>query len=183
MNFGVWTRKERAFLNADYQERGSLLHEPEGGPNASAFSDPLSAIKYGFEELQEIKNDNLAHSLIVTTVDGYSVLLLKMNEEYSIGFYNKELGTETYSTVKFENNLFDLFLKRIIKLEKIRNSPVEKVNLVTAEPPENENVAGKIIDVQRIFDRNVSFGKRSVSFGKQVLLAKVNSDIKYLAGI
>jgi len=172
----ILTRKQRAFLTGKHQERGESVHEPEGGPSTSSFSESVNAIDYGVHLLMGIK-DKLSHSVIVTSLSGNSVLLVKTNEVYSLGFYNKELETETYSTLS-EKDILLPFTKKIIKLQRNNTDPIMRVSIVTAEPPVSEEIAGKIISYKTLYElpgRVLSFGKH-----KKKTLTTLTNEIYYL---
>jgi len=177
MKFGVWTRSERAFLEGRDQERGNLLNQPEGGPSTSKKNNPADAIYDGSLKLKNTPNDNLSHSVIATNSKGNSVLLVKTNNIYSVGFYNSALQTETYSNYSPVNDeVFIKFLENVAKL-----GPIYRVNFVNAEPPINEEVAGKIINAETLFiSTNVSFGKKRENVKEDINNLK---DINYLKNI
>jgi hypothetical protein len=181
--FGVWTRKERKFLNADDQERGQSVHEPEGGASSSNFVERI--LDRGIEELSRVPPDSpYVTALITRNFLGDSILLTKNHNVYSLGFFFHKTQTETYNTLgprgsaaspsslNSGEDFLAVVLQKVNRLGKIQD-----INLVTAEQPVNENVSGQIVKASLLYRGN-SFGKKS-----KFTLNLLNKEIVYLNSI
>jgi hypothetical protein len=175
--FGVWTRKERKFLNAVDQERGESVHEPEGGPSSSNFVERV--LDRGIEELNRVPPDSpYVTALITRNFLGDSILLTKNHNVYSLGFFFHKTQTETYNTLNPDEDFLALVLQKVNRLGKIQD-----INLVTAEQPVNENVSGQIVKASLLYRGN-SFGlRRSRRVHSKNTLSILNKEIVYLNSI
>jgi len=172
--FGVWTRKERKFLNTVDQERGQSVHEPEGGASSSNFVERV--LDRGIEELNRVPPESpYVTALITRNFLGDSILLTKNHNVYSLGFFFHKTQTETYNTLNSGEDFLAVVLQKVNRLGKIQD-----INLVTAEQPVNENVSGQIVKAS-LFYRGNSFGLRRGR--SKNTLSILNKEIVYLNSI
>uniref|UniRef100_A0A6C0AZ78 Uncharacterized protein n=1 Tax=viral metagenome TaxID=1070528 RepID=A0A6C0AZ78_9ZZZZ len=170
MKFGVFTRKERAFLNADVQERGSLLHEPGDEPSTTETQTSKTIkkiIQSALNKLYKIDDPIYIWSVITTASNGRAVLIIKEDTGYLIGMYDETTKEEKIVPIKFEN--IDSTYIELVKLL----DDVKYINLVGGDNDRN------VRTILKLYEEKGTPSK--VYFGKQNQLAKLNSDIKYLS--